>query len=284
MAFSHVGILGVDVGGTFTDAVLVEDGRIATAKVPTSARQEESVLAAARAVGAGDSSASRTGRPSRRTPCSSARARVRPSSRPRGSSTSSTCGGRTRAHLYRLCERPPRAARAARALLRGRASGSGRRACSRPLDLESLPEIDAEAVAVCLLFSFRDPSHERAVADELRRRLPAAQRRRLARGRARVPRVRARLDDGDRRVSRARSLAGTSSASRERAPRPGFPSRSSCALRAGSRRSPRRPPIPPSRSSPVPPRASSARRSPRARPASRTRSPSTWAARRPTSR
>jgi len=28
-------ILGVDVGGTFTDAVLVEQGRISTAKVPT---------------------------------------------------------------------------------------------------------------------------------------------------------------------------------------------------------------------------------------------------------
>ena len=45
-------ILGVDVGGTFTDAVLLEDGRVQTSKVPTAARQEESVLAAARAVGA----------------------------------------------------------------------------------------------------------------------------------------------------------------------------------------------------------------------------------------
>ena len=43
-----------------------------------------------------------------------------------------------------------------------------------PLDLASLPALDAEAVAVCLLFSFRDPSHERAVAEELRRRLPHA--------------------------------------------------------------------------------------------------------------
>ncbi|MGZ6729245.1 MAG: hydantoinase/oxoprolinase family protein, partial [Gaiellaceae bacterium] len=45
-----------------------------------------------------------------------------------------------------------------------------------PLELDSLPELgdDVEAVAVCLLFAFRDPSHERAVAEELRRRLPAA--------------------------------------------------------------------------------------------------------------
>src|SRR5690349_2640691 len=45
-------ILGVDVGGTFTDAVLLEDGRVSTAKVLTAPQQEESVLAAARAVGA----------------------------------------------------------------------------------------------------------------------------------------------------------------------------------------------------------------------------------------
>ena len=42
-------ILGVDVGGTFTDAVLLEDGRVSTGKVLTAPRQEESVLAAARA-------------------------------------------------------------------------------------------------------------------------------------------------------------------------------------------------------------------------------------------
>jgi N-methylhydantoinase A len=43
-----------------------------------------------------------------------------------------------------------------------------------PLELDSLPELEAEAVAVCLLFSFRDLDHERAVAEELRRRLPNA--------------------------------------------------------------------------------------------------------------
>jgi N-methylhydantoinase A len=37
-----------------------------------------------------------------------------------------------------------------------------------------LAEFDAEAVAVCLLFSFREPAHEKAVAGELRRRLPHA--------------------------------------------------------------------------------------------------------------
>ena len=45
-------ILGIDVGGTFTDAVLLEDGRLRTAKVPTARNQEDSVLEAAAAVGA----------------------------------------------------------------------------------------------------------------------------------------------------------------------------------------------------------------------------------------
>jgi N-methylhydantoinase A len=44
-----------------------------------------------------------------------------------------------------------------------------------PLDLASLPDLgDAEAIAVCLLFSFRHPEHERAVTEELRRRHPSA--------------------------------------------------------------------------------------------------------------
>src|SRR5881296_1442917 len=47
-----MGILGVDVGGTFTDAVLLDDGQLRTAKVLTAEHQEESVLAAARQVGA----------------------------------------------------------------------------------------------------------------------------------------------------------------------------------------------------------------------------------------
>ena len=38
-------ILGVDVGGTFTDVVLVADERVTTAKVPTTADQSEGVLA-----------------------------------------------------------------------------------------------------------------------------------------------------------------------------------------------------------------------------------------------
>src|SRR6187401_3154959 len=43
-------LLGVDVGGTFTDAVLIAEGAVVTAKAPTTPRdQSEGVLAAVRA-------------------------------------------------------------------------------------------------------------------------------------------------------------------------------------------------------------------------------------------
>src|SRR3979490_1549371 len=43
-------LLGVDVGGTFTDAVLAFDGRIVTAKAPSTPRdQSEGVMAAVKA-------------------------------------------------------------------------------------------------------------------------------------------------------------------------------------------------------------------------------------------
>ena len=44
-------LLGVDVGGTFTDAALLDGGRLTTAKAPTTPEdQSEGVLAAVDAV------------------------------------------------------------------------------------------------------------------------------------------------------------------------------------------------------------------------------------------
>ena len=166
-------ILGVDVGGTFTDAVLVEDGRISTAKVPTAARQEESVLAAARAVRARD--------PERFTHGTTVATNALLERKGAKTAFVATAGfehllhirRQTRAHLYRLCEDHPEPL-----VPLDRCFGVDERigpdGVVRGLDLESLPEIDAEAVAVCLLFSFRDATHEAAVAAELRRRLPGA--------------------------------------------------------------------------------------------------------------
>ena len=167
-------VLGIDVGGTFTDAVLVADGRVSAAKVPTSPRQEEAVLAAARAVGAKDGVERFTHGTTVATNALLER---------KGARTAfvATAGfehllhlrRQARAHLYRLCDDHPEPLVPLERCF-GINERIGPEGIMTPVDLESLPELDAEAVAVCLLFSFRDSSHEEAVAGELRRRLPAA--------------------------------------------------------------------------------------------------------------
>jgi N-methylhydantoinase A len=165
-----VAILGVDVGGTFTDAVLLDRGRLRTAKVPTAERQEESVLAAMRAVGATEVERFAHGT----TVATNALLERR------GARTAYVGNAgfehllhlrrQTRAHLYRLCDQHPEPLVPLERChgVRGRLGPDGE---LEPLDLATLPDVgDAEAVAVCLLFAFRDPSHEEAVAAELRRR------------------------------------------------------------------------------------------------------------------
>jgi N-methylhydantoinase A len=166
-------ILGVDVGGTFTDAVLLEGGRVGTAKVLTAARQEESVVAAARAAGAADVERFAHG-----TTVATNALLERKGAR---TAFVTTAGfehllhlrRQTRAHLYRPCAAwPEPLVPLARCYgVRGRMGVAGELA---PLELDSLPKVDADAVAVCLLHAYRDASHERAVAEELRRRLPGA--------------------------------------------------------------------------------------------------------------
>jgi N-methylhydantoinase A len=168
-----VPVLGIDVGGTFTDAVLLSNGRLTTAKVPTQARQEESVIAAAEAVGAGDVERFRHG-----TTIATNALLERKGAR---TAFVATAGfehllhlrRQSRAHLYRLClDHPAPLVPLERCFgVRERMGPAG---VIEPLDVDSLPEIDAEAIAICLLFSFRDPRHERAVLDELRRRVPHA--------------------------------------------------------------------------------------------------------------
>ncbi len=79
----------------------------------------------------------------------------------------------TRAHLYRPCvhHSPPLVPLERCVGVRGRTGPDGELV---PLDLDTLPPIDAEAIAVSLLFSFRDAEPERRVAAELRRRYPSA--------------------------------------------------------------------------------------------------------------
>ena len=167
-------ILGVDVGGTFTDAVLLtREGELRTAKVPTARNQAESVLAAAAEVGAADLERFAHGT----TVATNALLERR------GARTAfvATDGfehllhlrRQNRADLYRLCvDHPEPLVPLERCF--GVRERMGPEGAIEPLELDSLPGLDAEAVAVCLLFSFRDPEHERVVAEELRRRLPDA--------------------------------------------------------------------------------------------------------------
>jgi N-methylhydantoinase A len=166
-------VLGVDVGGTFTDAVVLDDGRVTTAKVLTAPHQEESVLAAARAAGAVSVERFAHG-----TTVATNALLERKGAR---TALVTTAGfehllhlrRQTRADLYRPCAAWPEPLVPLERShgVRGRMGPDGELG---PLDLGTLPDIDAEAVAVCLLHAYRDPSHERAVVEELRRRLPGA--------------------------------------------------------------------------------------------------------------
>ena len=166
-------VLGVDVGGTFTDAVVLDDGRVTTAKVLTASRQEESVVAAAQAAGA-----EQVERFAHGTTVATNALLERKGAR---TAFVTTAGfehllhlrRQTRAQLYRPCAAwPEPLVPVERSYgVRGRMGPEGE---LERLDLGTLPEFAAEAVAVCLLHAYRDASHERAVVDELRRRLPDA--------------------------------------------------------------------------------------------------------------
>jgi N-methylhydantoinase A len=164
-------VLGIDVGGTFTDAVVLADGTLRTAKVPTARRQEESVVAAARAVGAEGVQRFTHG-----TTVATNALLERKGAR---TAFVGTAGfedllhlrRQARAHLYRLCEHHPEPLVPLERCV-GVRERTGPEGVLAPLDLGSLPDLDAEAIAVCLLHSYRFPEHERAVVDELRRRYP----------------------------------------------------------------------------------------------------------------
>src|SRR5919202_2020297 len=166
-------ILGVDVGGTFTDAVVLEEGRVSMGKVLTAPRQEESVIAAARAAGAVSIERFAHGT----TVATNALLERK------GARTAFVANAgfehllhlrrQTRAQLYRPCADWPEPLVPLERChgVSGRMTADGE---LEPVDLATLPDVDADAVAVCLLHAYRRPAHERAVAQELRRRLPHA--------------------------------------------------------------------------------------------------------------
>ena len=150
-------VLGIDVGGTFTDAVFLADGELRTAKVPTLRRQEGSVAAAARAV-----SAERVDRFTHGTTVATNALLERSGAR---TALVTTAGfehvlhlrRQARAHLYRLCATHPEPLVPLERSF-GVRERMGPDGVLEELDLGSLETFEAEAVAVCLLHSYRDPS------------------------------------------------------------------------------------------------------------------------------
>jgi N-methylhydantoinase A len=181
-------LLGVDVGGTFTDAVLVSaDGAVHTAKVPTTpADQARGVLdvvgeVLARAGAApGDVSGFAHGMTVATNALLEGRAARTALIATAGFTDVIELGRQARAHLYRLCDAAPVPLVDA-ALRFGAPERCGpdgpllalEEAVAREL-VEEVASAAPEAVAVALLHSYAHPQHERLLADLLAARLPAA--------------------------------------------------------------------------------------------------------------
>ncbi len=178
-------LLGVDVGGTFTDAVLLDDGHVHTAKVPTTPGDESAgVMDAIVAVleRAGAEAAAVESFAHGMTVGTNALLEERGARTAlvatRGFADLLEIGRQDRPHLYRLCA--PKPAPLVAPELRFEAEERiGPEGVVAPLAAEEperlaaqLREHEVESVAVCFLFSYLDPSHERRVAAHLRERLP----------------------------------------------------------------------------------------------------------------
>jgi N-methylhydantoinase A len=178
-------LLGVDVGGTFTDAALLDGDRLHTAKVAsTPDDQSRGVIAAVEEVlaRAGGEAADVRGFTHGMTVGTNALLEER-GARTALVATSGFAdlleiGRQNRPSLYRPCSPKPRPL-ADPALKLEVAERIGADAVVEELGedevarlVERLRDSDAESVAVCLLFSFRDPAHERRIAIALREALP----------------------------------------------------------------------------------------------------------------
>jgi N-methylhydantoinase A len=172
-------LLGVDVGGTFTDAALIADGRLVTAKAPSTPDDQsrgviDAVEAALERAGARAADVERfvhgmtvgtnallEGKVAKTALLATA-----------GFTDLEELGRQARAELYRLCagHPPPLVPAELRVAVPERCGPDG---VLRALDedelrerLAELPD-DVESAAVCLLWGFRHHDHERRVADLL---------------------------------------------------------------------------------------------------------------------
>jgi N-methylhydantoinase A len=175
--------LGVDVGGTFTDLVTVEDdGVLRFAKVPSvPADPSAAVMDAVTQAAVRPEQVARFAHGT--TVATNAllerRGSVTALVSTHGFRDVIEIGRQDRPSLYDLtCDRPPPlVARSARFTVTERCGPSGVLIPLDEAEVASLAERladrgDLAAVAVCLLFSFAHPGHERRVAEILRERLP----------------------------------------------------------------------------------------------------------------
>jgi N-methylhydantoinase A len=165
-------ILGVDVGGTFTDAALLTGERLVVAKSPsTPADQSEGVMdAVSEALStAGASAADVTRFVHGMTVGTNALLEGRVARTAllatEGFTDLEELGRQARPELYRLCAGHPPPLASLRVAVPERTGPDG---VLRSLDEDELTAalqgVDCEAVAVCLLWGFRHPGHERRVA------------------------------------------------------------------------------------------------------------------------
>ena len=186
-------LLGVDVGGTFTDAVLVgDDGTIHTAKAPsTPASQEQGVMNAIAAVlaraGAEHRQAQRFAHGMTVATNALLESKAHsPAHRPARTALVTTEGftdivelaRQARPSLYRLCQAGPQPLVPPQ-LRFGAPERTGPNGVLRELDaeatetlLERLAASPPEAVAVVLLHSYAHPEHERKLGELISSRLP----------------------------------------------------------------------------------------------------------------
>ena len=205
-------IVGVDVGGTFTDVALIAEGRLVTAKVATtvadhSAGVIEGVRLALREAGLAAADVAQFGHGT--TVATNAMLERRGARTAyvatRGFADVPALGRQARPHLYRPELAPPAPLAEVTAEVDERMGPAGVLRPLRPASVAAaarrLRRERVEAIAVCLLHAYADPSHERGRRRRAAIGAPGRPRRGLARGCGGVPRVRAGLDHDRGRVS-----------------------------------------------------------------------------------